>query len=77
MNEFSDLERLAMRRALLIAMGGLYSTGETHAWVHVSSEMVKFFQKDFIEHLGNHMQKLRRLVLPTLIDSKDPLVWLH
>ncbi len=28
MNEFSDLERLAMRRALLIAMGGLYSTGE-------------------------------------------------
>ena len=28
MNEFSDLERLAMRRALLIAMSGLYSTGE-------------------------------------------------
>ena len=28
MNKFSDLERLAMRRALLIAMGGLYSTGE-------------------------------------------------
>ena len=28
MNEFSDLERLAMRRALLIAMGGLYSIGE-------------------------------------------------
>ena len=28
MNEFSDLERLAMRHALLIAMRGLYSTGE-------------------------------------------------
>ena len=77
MNEFSDLERLAMRRALLIAMGGLYSTGENHAWVHVLSEMVKFFQKDFIEHLGNHMLKLRRLVLPMLEDSKDPPAWSH
>jgi len=28
MTEFSDLERLAMRRALLIATQGLYSTGE-------------------------------------------------
>ena len=28
MTEFSDLERLAMRRALLIATRGLYSTGE-------------------------------------------------
>jgi diaminohydroxyphosphoribosylaminopyrimidine deaminase/5-amino-6-(5-phosphoribosylamino)uracil reductase len=28
MTEFSDLERLAMRRALLIATKGLYSTGE-------------------------------------------------
>ena len=51
MNEFSDLERLAMRRALLIAMGGLYSQVKILVWVHVSSEMVRFFQKDFIVRL--------------------------
>ena len=36
MNEFSDLERLAMRRALLIAMGVSIRQVRIPAWVHVS-----------------------------------------
>ena len=75
MNEFSDLERLAMRRALLIAMGGLYSTGENpRVGACFSSEMVRFFQKDFIVRLGYRTRKLKQFEESRRHSFKDRLV---